>query len=75
MVLDVVLADEVRDVGRVVDGLFAVAVDGGVDKVLYARLEGRVDEGDALGLLDDGAVSAEFRGLLSHVSTYVCAHF
>lgn len=49
MSLDVVLGDEVRDVGRVVDGLFAAAVNGAVDEVLHAVFQGFVDQAFALG--------------------------
>lgn len=64
MVFDVVLADEVRDVGWVVNGLVPMAVDGGVYKVLYTGFESRIDERYALCLLDCCAVCAKFRGLL-----------
>lgn len=43
------LGDEVRDVGRVVDGLFAAAVNGAVDEVLHAVFQGFVDQAFALG--------------------------
>jgi len=50
MLLYLVLGGKVRDVGRVVDAVVSVAVDGGVDKVLHAMSEGGVDQGFALVL-------------------------
>lgn len=72
--LDVVLAFEVRDVGRVVDGLGAVAIYGRVHKVLHVVLDGRVDERLALGLLDAGAGfvhRGQLRGSISTVKCYL----
>lgn len=48
MLLDMMFVDEVGDVGGVVEGLCAVAVDGGVDEVLDAVFESFVDEVFAL---------------------------
>lgn len=51
MLFDVVLGDEVRDVGWVCGGLVASAVDGAVDKVFHALRERFVDQCFALLLL------------------------
>lgn len=50
MMLDAVLADEVRDVGRVVGGYVPAAVDRGVHEVLDFLGQSFVDEGLALAL-------------------------
>jgi len=48
VLFDLVLVDEVGDVGGVVDGGGAVAIYGRVDKVLYTSFEGCVDEVSSL---------------------------
>ena len=50
--LDLVLGDEVRDGGGIVERVGSAPVDRAVHQVLDAGREGRVHEGDALSLLD-----------------------
>ncbi|KAL4963724.1 uncharacterized protein BDV14DRAFT_201694 [Aspergillus stella-maris] len=51
MLLNLVLVDEVRDGGGVVEGVLAAAVNGAGHEELGAVLEGLVHEGDALATL------------------------
>ena len=56
MLLNVVLAEEVRDVGWVRGRAgISTTVDGGVDELLDTGLQGTVDEGFALGFFATGA--------------------
>ena len=63
MFFDVVLADEVWDVGWVVDRVGAVPVDGCVDEVGYVVCEGGVDEGFSLGFFGLGRRAGAHGGL------------
>ncbi len=69
VLLDIVLADEVRDVGGVGVSIIAVPLDGGIDEVLHAVGERGVDEGFALlffrrgrGAAAEGELDAEDGG-------------
>lgn len=48
MLFDLVLVDEMRDIGRIVDRSFAAPVDGAVYEELDALPDGLVDQRDAL---------------------------
>ena len=49
VLFDVVLVDKMGNVGRVVDGCAAMAVDGGIDEVLNAGFHGCIDHIPTLG--------------------------
>lgn len=61
--LDVVFADKVWNIGRIVGRSGATAVDGGVDEMLDAILQCSINECLALSLLDDGALAIKSRYL------------
>ena len=63
MVLNVVLADEMRHIGGVVDGSIAMPVYRRVDKVLHTVFECRVDESFSLLLLNGRAIFVKCRYL------------
>lgn len=59
MVLNSVLAGEVGDIGRVVYGLGAVSINGGVDKVFDPVFDGGVNQRLSLSFLNNRTLFVE----------------